>query len=248
MFSPDERARLRSALLDYAAADGRISGAAVTGSGAAGPEDRWSDIDLAFGVAEAAALPEVLADWTGHMYGQHRAVHHMDVKAGTWIYRVFLLPDTLQVDLAFVPASDFRALAPTFRLISGKAGDPVDAPPPDPAHLAGFGWLYALHARSSIARRKFWQALYMIAGIRDHALALACVRHGLPAAHGRGIDQLPGEATAPFEDSLVRELDAGELRRAFRAAVSGLIAEIRHADEALARRLEEPLREMTLLP
>src|SRR6185503_3958295 len=104
MFTPEERARLRSELLDYAAGDGRISGAAITGSAAADREDRWSDIDLAFGIADAAELPNVLSDWTAHMYDRHGALQHLDVRSGAWIYRVFLLPGTLQVDLAFVPA------------------------------------------------------------------------------------------------------------------------------------------------
>src|SRR5580700_5239730 len=101
MFTPEERARLRSGLLDYAAGDRRISGAAITGSLAAGREDQWSDIDLAFGVGDAAELPNVLADWTSYMYHRHLALHHLDVRFGEWIYRVFLLPSTLQVDLAF---------------------------------------------------------------------------------------------------------------------------------------------------
>ena len=50
MFIPEERVRLRSELLEYAATDKRISGAAITGSAANEREDRWSNIDLAFGV------------------------------------------------------------------------------------------------------------------------------------------------------------------------------------------------------
>ena len=30
------------------------------------------------------------------------------------------------------------------------------------------------------------QAEYMISGMRDHVLALACLRHGVPAVQGRG--------------------------------------------------------------
>lgn len=245
MFTPEERDQLRAELLEQAVADHRISGAAITGSAAAGRQDRWSDIDLAFGVAEASQLPEVLADWTAHMYGRRRAVHHMDVRAGAWVYRVFLLADTLQVDLAFVPAAEFRALAPTFRLVSGEAQDARPTPPPDPAGLAGLAWLYALHVRSSIARGMLWQALHMIGGVREQALAMACVRHGLAAAHARGVDQLPREATAPFEDSLVRQLDAVELSRAFRVVVAGLMGEIRAADRDLAKRLDDPFRQLT---
>ena len=244
-FTSEERDRLRSDLLQYAADDRRIGGAAITGSAAADREDWWSDIDLAFGVVDAAELPNVLSDWTAHMYDRRLAVHHVDIKSGAWIYRVFLLPSALQVDLAFVSATEFRALAPTFRLVFGKANESRHVPSPLPANIIGLGWLYALHARSCIARGKLWQAEYMISGVRDNALTLACIRHGLPAVHGRGVDQLPSAVAAQFEDSLVRRLDAAELSRAFRVVVSGLLNEIRSADEELAGRLEEPLRHLS---
>lgn len=239
MFTPEQRASIRSALLDYAAKDRRIVGAAITGSGAAGHEDRWSDIDLAFGVIDASELPNVLSDWTAHMYDHHQAVHHLDVRFGAWTCRVFLLSSTLQIDLAFVPANQFRPLAPTFRLVFGAANEPIEIPSPQPGDIIGMGWLYALHARSCIARGRFWQAEYMISSIRDHALALACVRHDLPAAHGRGFDMLPAELSDSFKGSLIRGLDADELTRAFRVVVHAYLSEVRQADADLAGRLQE---------
>src|SRR5579864_5991189 len=195
MFTSEERDRLRSDLLEYAAKDQRISGAAITGSAAAAREDQWSDIDLAFGVT-GAELPNVLSDWTAHMYRQYLALHHLDVRAGGWIYRVFLLPSTLQVDLAFVSATEFRALAHTFRLMFGAANESRHASPPLPGDIIGLAWLYALHARTSIARGSLWQAEYMISGVRDNVLALACLRHGLSAVHGRGMGLLPRAVAA----------------------------------------------------
>jgi hypothetical protein len=244
MYSSEERDRLRLDLLEYAAKDQRISGAAITGSAATASEDRWSDIDLAFGVTDAAEVPNVLSDWTEHMHQQHLALHHFDVRSGAWIYRVFLLPSTLQVDLAFVSAAEFRALAPTFQLMFGVANESRHAPPPSSGDIIGLAWLYALHARSSIARRKLWQAEYMISVVRDNALALACLRHGLPAVHGRGMDQLPIGVLAQFEGSFVRQLDTAELSRAFRVALHGLLGEIRSADEELAGRLQEALTDL----
>ena len=241
MFTAEEREGLRLQLLEYAAKDQRISGAAITGSAAAAREDRWSDVDLAFGVRDAAELANALSDWTAHMYQQHRALHHFDVRAGEWIYRVFLLPSTLQVDLAFVPATEFRALAPTFELVFGDAQEAKHVPPAKAEDVIGLGWLYALHARSCIARRKLWQAEYMISGVRDNALALACLRHGLPAVHGRGIDLLPNELAAQFEGALVRQLDTAELSRACRVVIHGLLNEIHCADEGLGERLQEAL-------
>jgi hypothetical protein len=149
------------------------------------------------------------------------------VPSGAWIYRVFLLRSTLQVDLAFAPAADFGARGPNFKLVFGKTTEQPYVAPPVAEELIGWGWLYALHVRSSIARAKLWQAEYMVSAMRDQVLALACLRHCLPAREGRGIDRLPPEVTKPLEDALVRSINPRELRRAFKAVNDGLIQEMR---------------------
>jgi hypothetical protein len=245
MFNPEQRSRLRADLLDLAKLDPRITAAAITGSAAAQREDCWSDIDLAFAVADPALLSGTLADWTTQMISRHSALHHFDVRVGSWIYRVFLLASTLQVDLAFVPACDFRALSPAFQVVFGQANEARPAPNPEPLDLIGMGWLYALHVRSSVARHHLWQAEYMISGLRDTALALACIRHGLPSVHGRGLAKLPREVAAAFEAALVGQLTGPELSRAFFAATQCFLVEIQNVDPQLALRLQEVLSELT---
>lgn len=244
MFTPQERERLREGLISAAYADTRITGAAVTGSAAVGREDQWSDIDLAWCIAADADRGQVLADWTDRMYREHAAVHHVDVTRGVTVYRVFLLASTLQVDLAFWPAAQFGAIAPTFRLLFGTANERPATPAPATAELIGMGWLYALHARSSIARGRVWQAEYMISGVRDHVLALTCLRHGVPAVQGRGMDSLPPEITAPLAGALVCSLDIAELRRAFGVISQALLVEVERVDVGLADRLASPVREL----
>ena len=85
----------------------------------------------------------------------------------------------------------------------------------------------------------------MISGIRDNALALSCIRHGLPSIHGRGMDLLPSAAAGAFEGALVRNLDPAELSRAFRVSVQGLLDEIRREDEELADKLQTVLMLLT---
>lgn len=244
MFTPTDRDRLRDQLVSDARADARITGAALTGSTSIGRDDRWSDIDLAVCVAAGAELAEVMSDWTTRMYTDHAAIAHLDLRRGGTVYRVYLLDSTLQVDIAFSPAAEFGAIGPTFRLEFGEANHPRPAPEPAVADLIGWGWLYALHARSSIERGRVWQAEYMISGIREHVLALACVRHGVAATQGRGVDLLPTEVTEPIAGTLVRTLDGRELRRAFRAATATLLTEVGYAEASLAERLTAPLREL----
>ncbi len=132
------------------------------------------------------------------------------------LYRVFLLASTLQIDLAFWPAAEFGAIAPTFRLLFGTANERSTAPAPLAAELIGMGWFYALHARSSIAHGRMWQAEYLISSVRDHVLALACLRHVVPAVQGRGMDLLPSEITARLTGALVCSLDIAAQTRFWR--------------------------------
>ena len=105
-------------------------------------------------------------------------------------------------------------------------------------------WLYALHARSGIARGRCWQAEHMLSAARDQLLALASVRHGLPAAYARGVDALPAEESQPLEAALVGSLDRADLERALRVIVERTLDEAERADPGLAERLAGPLTEL----
>ena len=131
---------------------------AATGSAADGREDRWSDIDLFFGVAGRVALDAVVADWSEILYGQLGALHHFDLKVPAGIYRAFLLPSCLEVDLGFTSAEQFGPVGPTFRAVFGEAAQASPIPLPDPGHLIGLAWHHVLHARSGIERHQPWQA------------------------------------------------------------------------------------------
>ena len=244
VYSEQERRDLRDALIAAADADERITAAAIVGSAARGAEDAWSDIDLAFRLAEGLSPADVVDDWTARLRVGHGAVAHHDVWAGPALYRVFLIGNSLQVDLSFWPAGEFASSGPPIRLVFGEANEPRPAAPKDLDALIGTAWLYALHVRSSIARGRLLQALYMVNTVRDQVITLACIRHGLPAAHGRGADDLPDDVRNSMASSVVQELSEGELRRAFAVLVDALLLEATHVDPALAEQLAEPVREL----
>jgi hypothetical protein len=71
-----------------------------------------------------------------------------------------------------------------------------------------------------------WQAEYMVSRLRHTVLALACVRHHLPSADGRGMDRLPEDVRARLAQAMVRSLDVEELWRAFAVAMEALSLEV----------------------
>ena len=244
MFSQRERSGISQQLVAAARTDDRISAAAVVGSAALDREDEWSDIDLAFRLAVGLEPADVADTWTRRMYEHHDAVDDLDIWSGSTLFRVFLLSTSLQVDLSFWPSDTFAAAGESFNLLFGEANERTPAPTWTPDTLIGKGWLYALHARSSIARGRGLQALYMVNGVRDHVVSLACLRHGLPIHEGRGVDALPDEVKRTLAETVVRGLERIELSRAFTNVVTALLDEVEQVNPELASRLDDPAREL----
>ena len=241
MFEPEYRDEVRDRILALADADERVVAGAVVGGLAQGLGDRWSDLDLTFGVIDSVTVTDVAGDWTRQLADELDAVDLFDLWPDTSVYRVFLFPGCLQVDLSFTPAADFGPRGPQFRLLFGTAGELREAAPPSTAELFGLAVHHAVRARYCIERGRVWEAEYWVSAIRDHALERACLARGLPHAYGRGSDRLPREVLARFEPTLVRSLAADELLRALHTAVSGLLAETDDVSD-LAARVEPRLR------
>ena len=244
IFTPDEREQLRAELVSAARQDPNLCAAAHTGSAASSRLDRWSDIDLALRLKPTASQAEVVEEWTGRLYQHHEAVAHVDVTRGATLFRVFLLKNTLQVDVAFWSDAEFAAIGPNFKLIFGEANLQRPLPPANPDALIGVAWLYALHFRSSLARARILQAEYMLSGMRNHVLELACLRCGAIAHQGRGLDDLPLAERESAAACFPKSLEPAELQRAFQAQMQALLKEVRYIDGKLESRLSPTLNVM----
>jgi hypothetical protein len=253
VFTVEERDALREHLLQLADEDERVVAGAAVGSLAVDGGDRFSDLDLTFGIADLVPVVEVLDDWARTLIGERDAVHLVDLERGPTTFRVFLLPDALQFDLSMTPAAQFRPAGPKFRLLFGEtaAGDSEVPTPPGardlfiptpsaPHDLFGWGVIYALHARACIERGRVWQAEHYVGAVRDHALSLACLRQGLPTVEARGYDDLSADTLARFENAHVGAAEPGTLRAALAASVLALMREgararLPHADTVAQR-------------
>lgn len=124
-----------------------------------------------------------------------------DVVAGGVRYRVHMLRSALQIDVSFWPHDQFRATEPGFRVLFGTPNSPTEPWPMDAGNEIGRGWLYAIHARSAVARGKLWQATLLLDELRNSLITLTCIRAGLNPWQGRGVDQLPVEDREGLEAS-----------------------------------------------
>lgn len=247
MFTSSRRDDVRQQLLELARQDRQIPAAANTGSYAVDDVDAFSDIDLAFAIT--GELPAALDRWTELLRRDFGAVQHWDLPVEQTVYRVFLLPDGLEVDIAFTPAVDFGPRGPRWQLVFGAPEVTGHRPNPGGSdadrhrELVGLAWHHVLHARACIGRGKYWQAEWLIAGVREKVLALSCLRLGYSSSFARGVDQLPAAVSDPLRASLVRTLAPAELRRALAVGVAALLAEVDHTDPELAVSLGPILNE-----
>jgi hypothetical protein len=244
IFTPEGRERLRDELVAAAQQDANLCGAAHTGSAAAARLDRWSDIDLALCVKPTASYDQVIAEWTTRLYQHHEAVAHMDVMRGTTLFRVFLLKNTLQVDIAFWRKEDFAAIGPNFRLIFGESNPGRPAPQVSRMTVIDMAWLYALHVRSSLARGRVLQTDYILSGMRNHVFELMCLRCGVVSQQGRGLDDLPAAEREAAAACVPQSLKPSDLKRAFENTMTVLLQETRYTDAELEARLSSPLKDM----
>jgi predicted nucleotidyltransferase len=241
MFTREERDRVQEHVIELARRDPRIVTAALVGSLAGDGGDEWSDVDLTFAVAEDAPITEILDEWTTDLAERFEALHLIDLPVDPILYRVYLLPKCLQLDVSMAPASGFRATSERFKLVFGEA-DQTIKPAPPPGDLLGYTLLYARHARVNIERDRLWEAEHYATGFRNYALSLACAQRDLPARYGKGLEDLPREVLESFEPALVRSLDRDELSRALEAGIAALLEDLRRSgslDPTLEARINE---------
>src|SRR5205807_1670556 len=98
VFTVEQRDGLRKRVRRLAEEDERVVAGAVVGSLAIDSGDRFSDVDLTFGIADHVQVADVLDDWTRTLIDELDAVQLADLERGPTTYRVFLLPDALQLD------------------------------------------------------------------------------------------------------------------------------------------------------
>ena len=256
MFSLEQRDALRERVLKLAQEDERVVAGAIVGSLAVDGGDRFSDVDLTFGIADQVPVLDVLDDWTRTLIDELGALQLADLQRGPTTYRVFLLPDLLQLDLSMTAAGAFRPAGPRFRLLFGEtAVDGPEQPAPVPGSLFiptpavaedifGWGVIYALYARTCIERGRLWQAEHYVGAVRDHALSLACLRRGLPPMQARGYDDLPAETLGRYEQAHVGAADRGALWVALGASVAALMDEGAKAGFPHARVVSDRLAEL----
>lgn len=162
---------------------------------------------------------------------------------------MILLPDSLELDLSFAPASEFGAGGPKFRLLFGETVEPARDPPRRRAsvvrvcHAVHHALMHeAASSEAAFGRRSTGSVRFAIMAFISHAepRARRLLRPGLSTS-------CPTTSWKPFDGALVQSLDRAELRGALRNAVTALLAVSAEAQD-LAEKVGSHLREIGLDP
>src|SRR5215471_15844391 len=245
MFTVDDRGRIRDRIVQMSREDKRLIAGALIGSTVGDGGDRWSDLDLTFGLADDVSPNEVLDDWKIRLATEFGGVHLIDLPYLSTIYGVFLLPNNLQVDLSFTPGNEFLGPELKFSPLFGDPRERHQSKPTSSEHLFGLAVIYLLHAHVCVERGRLLESEYCISAARDQALTLACQHRGLKTSYGKGFDDLPPETLLQFTGTLVGSLSKMELLRALGKNIEALLLNSQDVPE-LSSRIEPQLRELTM--
>jgi predicted nucleotidyltransferase len=230
LYTPEERDDTAERLLELLRADERVAHAELSGSGATGYTDRWSDLDIVVRAAEGVDHRKLADSWAARLYEHFPVVHDFRVTFDVEHVRGFLLENYLEIDLGFQPTA-------------GRS-DPDTWWGPAPHAEAGFAWHDVLHAAIANRRGRRWRASYYVGLLRWRTIQLAAVRHGVDTSEFKGVDDFPADFLAQLERTVPKELTEDELTRALRAVIPLFFAQLLavDSDEAeLADRLEPRL-------
>lgn len=222
MFTVEFREEVRNKIIAKAKQDKRIVSAAVVGSYSVGKEDRWSDIDLTFAVSENISVSEVLQEWSDFVVHEFSAVVLSDVSRSNTVYRVFMLPGCLQMDLSFSPEKDFGAVGNTFKLLFGTHNEKPQPKGQSVEEIFGMLVHHLVRARFCAERNRLWQAEFWISESRNYALKLCCMANSLNTDYARGFDDLPSDILSLFKETFVKELTKSEILRVQKLIITTL--------------------------
>jgi len=198
--APASAGQILAAALAAAERDPRIVGVAVTGSGATGTMDEFSDLDLVFvcrsgvevdmlGEAPtfAAGLGPLLASFTGEHVGEPR------------LLIALYGPPLLHVDLKFVAHAEFD-VGPEDGAVLWQRDGALDAAPArssavrpqrDPQWIEDRFWIWVHYAAAKVGRGELLECLDMLAFVRATVLGpLIAVARGVRPAGVRRLERI----------------------------------------------------------
>lgn len=231
MYSKEYRNKVQSSIITFAKEDVRITDCAIVGSESIGENDEWSDIDLTFGFNMEIEIPKILLDWNELMAKKFGANVLFDLAFRESIYRVYLLPNALQVDLSFTPTKHFGAITEKFKLIFGEEKNRNSKPVPKLNTIFGYAVLYALKTRCSIEREKFWQAHYFLEKFKENIMTLKCLSENLNPFDGRDYDNLSDLFLTRIQSSLIDSPNRYNLGESLKVLTEILINETKNNSE-----------------
>jgi hypothetical protein len=115
--------------------------------------DRVRERLLELAESDTRVAAAALEGWTELVHREFTALHHGDLPYGSSIYRVFLLPDWLELDIAFTPAADFSPRGPKWRTVFGDAGELTPSAPPHETTWPGLAGTTSYRSDSALGAR-----------------------------------------------------------------------------------------------
>jgi len=260
LFSPEDRDKILNRILTILQADNRIAGVLVVGSGAAGFEDIYSDIDLCVVMELEKDVLSAFQEWGARIREMFPVFNYVESIRGANVYLwILLLDNFLEIDICFLCSSDLSARRERWKIAFDRSGKLEgimrssweNRPEPDiqSAYIYRVNSIcyYITWAVVAVKRGLPWRALHELEQIRNQTVELRGLREGLETKHFRQVDKMSEEFLADIQQTLVLSTNAADIMDAVKVATKCFFREARSLDKMLglnaASKLELKMRE-----
>lgn len=238
LFTPERRTEILENLLIFLQTDEQVSGVVMVGSTADDFRDTYSDINLLVIVADSLPVYPVYHKWKTRFTALYNRLSGFEMRQDGECYHFgCLLDNYLGLEMQFLKLEKLVATRKPWKIAFDRAGnlathlertyaeEQLAAPVREYKRIMETIWQPILKCVAALRRDEIWRALYLLEDLRDSAVRIAGMNHGVDTYGFTAVDHLPEMFLVHLRHTIPTSTSTPAIRRALKTAVILLFRE-----------------------
>lgn len=259
LFTPERRVEILENLLIFLKTDDQISGVVMVGSTAENFRDNYSDINLLVITADNLPVYPVYHKWKTRFTALYNRLSSFETGYDGERYHFgCLLDNYLSLEMHFLKLEKLIAKRKPWQIAFDRVGnlehhlertyaeEQMVAPVREYTRIMETIWLPIMKCVAALRRDEIWRALYLLEELRDKAVQIAGMNHGIDTHGFTAVDYLPEMFLVHLRHTIPTSTSTPAIRRALKTAVVLLFREAVLLEDRMNLASNAPLRKRLL--